>query len=208
VRSIRFSGCATGRRGSAGPLFAVETTRRELALRFPRGDRRRFQFCIERLQSLRRLFLQLCNFATFVSRSRVRSVGHPGTTSCGFEASEPIPFPGADSIFSSGCGAISGRLRQPVALAPEPEYPNYDFSKSRPPNFARASRPPDPFGTLRTPYAHVTLNSVFSKEKSTLSTGALRGARAPDKPQVIFTNRVFRRERAVHWRDAGYGDLP
>jgi hypothetical protein len=28
---------------------------------------------------------------------------------CGFEASEPISFPGADSIFSSCCGAISGR---------------------------------------------------------------------------------------------------
>ena len=33
------------------------------------------------------------------------------TTSCGFEASEPIPFPGADSIFSSPCGAISGQAR-------------------------------------------------------------------------------------------------
>src|SRR5271163_4683190 len=29
--------------------------------RASRGDRRRFQFCIERLQSLRRLFLQLCH---------------------------------------------------------------------------------------------------------------------------------------------------
>ena len=33
------------------------------------------------------------------------------TTSCGFEASEPIPFPGADLIFSSPCGAISGQAR-------------------------------------------------------------------------------------------------
>jgi hypothetical protein len=33
------------------------------------------------------------------------------TRYCGFEASEPIPFPGADSIFSSRCGAISGRPR-------------------------------------------------------------------------------------------------
>jgi hypothetical protein len=36
-------------------------------------------------------------------RDRVRS--------CGFEASETIPFPGSDSIFSSRCGAISRRLR-------------------------------------------------------------------------------------------------
>ena len=33
------------------------------------------------------------------------------TTSCRFEASEPIPFQGANSIFSTCCGAISGRLR-------------------------------------------------------------------------------------------------
>ena len=32
------------------------------------------------------------------------------TRCCGSEASEVIPFPGADSIFSSRCGAISGRL--------------------------------------------------------------------------------------------------
>ena len=56
-----------------------------------------------------------CNFATsslrLVSRSRARSATRPRTKSCGFEASEPIPFPGADSIFSRHCGAISGRLR-------------------------------------------------------------------------------------------------
>ena len=56
-----------------------------------------------------------CNFATLsflrlVSRSRARSAARPCTTSCGFEASEPIPFPGPDSIFSSRCGAISRRL--------------------------------------------------------------------------------------------------
>src|SRR5277367_5589527 len=58
---------------------------------------------------------QLRNFATchswVVSRSRARSAARPCTTSCGFETSEPIPFPGAESIFSSRCGAISGRLR-------------------------------------------------------------------------------------------------
>src|SRR5271168_5588772 len=41
----------------------------------------------------------------------------PCTRSCGFEASETIPIPGADSIFSSRCGAISGRLRFAVAVA-------------------------------------------------------------------------------------------
>jgi hypothetical protein len=44
------------------------------------------------------------------------------TRCCGSEASEAIPFPGADSIFSNRCGAISGRLRTPplgwVLLAP------------------------------------------------------------------------------------------
>jgi hypothetical protein len=35
----------------------------------------------------------------------------PLTTSCGFAASGTIPFPGANSIFSTCCGAISGRLR-------------------------------------------------------------------------------------------------
>jgi hypothetical protein len=45
-----------------------------------------------------------------------RSGARPGTRSCRFEASEPIPFPGADSIFSSRCGAISGRLRLVVSL--------------------------------------------------------------------------------------------
>jgi hypothetical protein len=37
------------------------------------------------------------------------SAARPCTRYCGFEASEPIPFSGADSIFSSRCGAISGR---------------------------------------------------------------------------------------------------
>jgi hypothetical protein len=64
-----------------------------------------------------------CNFATFsflrlVSRSRARSAARPCTTSCGFEASETIPIPGTDSIFSSRCGAISGRLRFAVGRDP------------------------------------------------------------------------------------------
>ena len=44
-----------------------------------------------------------------VSRRRARAAARLCTRSCGFEASEPIPFPGADSIFSSRCGAISGQ---------------------------------------------------------------------------------------------------
>ena len=42
---------------------------------------------------------------------RTRSAARLWTTSCGFEASETLPFPGADSIFSSPCGAISGQAR-------------------------------------------------------------------------------------------------
>src|SRR5277367_1157342 len=77
---------------------------------------------------------QLCNFATcnswVVSRSRARSAARPCTTSCGFETSEPIPFPGADSIFSSRCGAISGRLRLPSGpLAPRSGRPKRLGSK-------------------------------------------------------------------------------
>jgi hypothetical protein len=76
--------------------------------------RRRFQFCIERFQSIGRLFLKLPKPGIFVIlEARLpepRTVGRR-TRCCGSEASEAIPFPGADSIFSSRCGAISGRLR-------------------------------------------------------------------------------------------------
>jgi hypothetical protein len=69
---------------------------------------RRFQFCIERFQSVRRLFLQLSQIASCLSKpcepcSRV-------IRCCRFEAAEPLPFPRPESIFSSHCGAISGRL--------------------------------------------------------------------------------------------------
>ena len=81
---------------------------------------RRFQFCIERNQSFGRLFLQrprvqLCHSRGSSAGDRARSAARPCTTSCGFEASDPIPFPGPDSIFSSRCGAISGRLRSAVS---------------------------------------------------------------------------------------------
>ena len=57
----------------------------------------------------------------FVSRRSARPAARPCTTSCGFEASETIPFPDPDSIFSSGCGAISGQLRPPLAMRPVSE---------------------------------------------------------------------------------------
>ena len=46
-----------------------------------------------------------------------RSAARPCTRCCGFQASELLPFPGADSIFSSRCGAISGRPRLAVSLS-------------------------------------------------------------------------------------------
>ena len=67
-----------------------------------------------------------------VSRSGARSAARPRTRSCGFEASETIPFPGADSIFSSRCGAISGRPRFAVtpsrAAIPATETPRFKRS--------------------------------------------------------------------------------
>jgi hypothetical protein len=79
-------------------------------------QRRRFQFCIERLQGVRRLFLQLLPLSTLSSfgSQSARRAARPYTTSCGLEASETIPFSGADSILSIRCGAISGRLGRAV----------------------------------------------------------------------------------------------
>jgi hypothetical protein len=50
---------------------------------------------------------QLCSTCASSAGEHAR----PCTTSCGFDASEAIPFPGRDSVFSNRCGAISGRLR-------------------------------------------------------------------------------------------------
>jgi hypothetical protein len=71
------------------------------------------------------------SLSQLVRRSRARSAVRPSTTSCGFEASEPLPFPGPDSIFSSRCGAISGRLRFAVSLSraiPATETPRFKKS--------------------------------------------------------------------------------
>ena len=81
-----------------------------------------FSFASSEFKTLGAFF---CNFATLqllqlchswvISRIRARSAARPCTISCGYEAPEPIPFPGADLIFSSRCGAISGRLRFSVS---------------------------------------------------------------------------------------------
>jgi hypothetical protein len=73
-----------------------------------------FTFASSEFKTLGAFF---CNFVILGSsaRSRARSAVRPRTRSSGFEVSEPIPFPGADSIFSSRCGAISGRLRFAVS---------------------------------------------------------------------------------------------
>jgi len=116
--------------------------------------RRRFQFCIQPFQSFRRLFLQLCNsrgapqFSSYEGPlnalasdddswelrfgqlpSRPPSAARTCTRCCRFGASEPIPFPGADSIFSRRCGAISGPVRQPLAPAiPATATPRFERS--------------------------------------------------------------------------------
>ena len=54
------------------------------------------------------------SFLRLLSRSGHR---RPCTISCGYEGFRAIPFPGADSIFSSCCGAISGRLLFAVSLS-------------------------------------------------------------------------------------------
>jgi hypothetical protein len=74
--------------------------------------RRRFQFASDDFNTLRAFF---CNFVILAVRQPDRA--GPCTRSSRFEASEPIPFPGADSVFSSGCGAISGRLRLALSLS-------------------------------------------------------------------------------------------
>src|SRR5271154_2335037 len=56
----------------------------------------------------------------FVRRSP-QSAARPNTRCSGLEASETIPLSGADSIFSSRCGAISGRLRPSPAMRPVSE---------------------------------------------------------------------------------------
>jgi len=53
----------------------------------------------------------MLSFLRLVGRSRALSATRLCTRSCGLKASKTIPFPGANSIFSSRCGAIYGRVR-------------------------------------------------------------------------------------------------
>jgi hypothetical protein len=82
---------------SSAPLF---TDDHRLS---PSGSRARFSSRFSTFQGFaaRRFFLVTPRAAPR-PRSRTRS--------CRFEASEPIPFSGAGSIFSRRCGAICGRL--------------------------------------------------------------------------------------------------
>jgi hypothetical protein len=114
-----------------------------------------------------------------------------------FEVSEPIPFSGADSIFSSGCGAISGRLRfagrHSLAAIPATETLRFKrptigsaLSVGTGTNIERlrsfgkknllsgleqAAVRPTHSGGRRTAYADASMNSVFRKEETALSIG-------------------------------------
>jgi len=102
------------------------------------------------------------SFSQLVSRSRTRSAVRLCTISCRFEASQTLPFRGADSIFSSHCGAISGPFcRQPLA-------PQFRRTKRLDPSFvqtlvlrAQKLRPPRGASEARrapkTPYHELCL---------------------------------------------------
>ena len=116
--------------------------------------------------------LQLLSRSTgFVGRSRARSAARPCTTYCGFEAFETLPFPGADSIFSSRCGAISGRLRFAVrpsrAAIPATETPRFKNRRS-----ARRS----PAGWRRRNKKFVSGSGMVPLSRSSLATAHLTSA--------------------------------
>jgi hypothetical protein len=71
-----------------------------------------FSFASSDFKALGAFFCNFPNRDLVILEARLpepRTVGRR-TRCCGSEASEAIPFPGADSIFSSRCGAISRRL--------------------------------------------------------------------------------------------------
>src|SRR5271170_3046943 len=120
--------------GAKTPIRVGPPTK--LSIRNPEADARNAGADLNSASSdFKALGAFFCNFATLsflrlVSRSRARSAARPRTTSCGFEAAEAIPFPGADSIFSSRCGAISRRLLSAVSpLAPRSRRPKRLGSK-------------------------------------------------------------------------------
>ena len=70
-----------------------------------------FRFCgFSRLCGQENFRLATSLFLRLSAGIAARSAARPSTTSCVFDASEALPFPGADSIFSRHCGAISRRL--------------------------------------------------------------------------------------------------
>ena len=140
---------------------------------------------MERFQSVGRLFLQL-SFDLVIPAAlgrSARSAPRTCTRCCGFQASETIPFTGADSIFSSRCGAISGQLRLPSdPLAPRSRR-NASVQKFAP-GWAReaATRPetkrPDDLKK------HPSTNLVSPKEKSTKSTPPVRTTALHARPRA------------------------
>ena len=71
------------------------------------------------------------SFPRLVSLSCARSAARPRTRCCGSEASEPVPFPGADLTFSSLCGAIFPATPFCQPLAPRSPRPKRLGSKFR-----------------------------------------------------------------------------
>jgi hypothetical protein len=115
---------ADGRR-SAAPSLADESSPTS-SPRVSGGDRRRFQFCIERFQNLGRLFLQLlqpchsCGVAHGQPRARLlHLVGSrlpgPHHFRARIQSFQPVaaPFPG-DSVLPSG--PLAPRFRRPKRL--------------------------------------------------------------------------------------------
>src|SRR5271170_1831224 len=162
----------------------------------PTGDRRRFQFCIERFQGLRRLFLQLSNFVILAVRQP-----EPRTVSCppvyqilwvrGFRA-HTIPGRGFNLFkplrrhfrATPFCRQALSRRDPGDRRLGVTQHCYISPSSPRPSKFTninvisplvlrtppeQAARPADPSGSRRTAYTHGNINSVFPKEKSPLS---------------------------------------
>jgi hypothetical protein len=94
------------------PFLQAFPNRRWISPRISKESFGRF-VRFQRVTRVLNLFLQLCIFVVLAApEPETRTISRaPCTRYCRFEASEPIPFPGPDTIFSSRCGAISRRLR-------------------------------------------------------------------------------------------------
>jgi hypothetical protein len=86
------------------------------------------------------------------------------TRCCRLKASEPIPFPGADSIFSRHCGAIPGRFAVSLAVIPANETPR----------------------SLLRPEPHEFQTLVLRAQKLRPPRGASEARRAPKTPYHEF----------------------